>query len=900
MPEAEPHKNFSRYPMMWLAAAFAVGIVAASVTGIGLLPCVAVLLASAVIAFLARGKPHAAACVLIAFSCAGAVSSSLEKDYLSADRVKVLYDSGAIRSGEPVELEGVLANGPEPTVEGRFLNLKADKITYHGNEFRATGNVRLFLPEKPAASDEGGLTTEMPDLRYGSRLRIACKLSREDEFLNPGVIPKRELLDRLGVDATGSIKSPLMVEKLADESVFIPLAWVYERRETLIRELKGSLSNSAAGIVTAAVLGDKHFLDKPTADVFREGGTFHMLVISGLHITFMGGLLLILVRLFTRNRWIQFIVAMAVMWSFALAVGAHLPVIRAAIMFTVLLFSYVIYREARLLNSLGLCTFILLVWRPSDLFDASFQLTFVSVAAIVAMAYPLIEMFRKIGSWAPSPNTPFPPNVPNMLKRFCETLYWSEEAWSIESKQQIWTAKLVKEPYLAERITDTFQKALRYIFEAILVSLTVQIWMLPLMVWYFHRVSMVSVLLNIWVGIFLAIESLTAVIAVWINHFSTLLASPLFTVVEMVNWLLLSVPKLFVDNGWASFRLPAYSGVGRVWYAVYFIPVLFFTVVLARWDPFSVKLMQQMPRLLYLRTAAAALAILIGIIVFHPFSAPRPDGRLHIDFLDVGQGDAALITFPDGRTMMVDGGGRFRQAMYSDDGEPFEPDMRGIGEAVVSEFLWDRGYSAIDHILATHADADHMQGLTDVAKNFSIGSAVFARMPMDDPEFAELADTLNRRAIPTESIARGDRLVFGNTVIEVLYPIADEDPNAVSDNDHSAVLRIVIGNRAFLMTGDIEKHAETDLLSGGGTLAADLIKVAHHGSRTSSTPEFINAVGAKYAVISVGRRSPFGHPHPEVVDRWINSGAKVMTTGENGTISVSTDGNDLEISRYQP
>jgi competence protein ComEC len=273
---------------------------------------------------------------------------------------------------------------------------------------------------------------------------------------------------------------------------------------------------------------------------------------------------------------------------------------------------------------------------------------------------------------------------------------------------------------------------------------------------------------------------------------------------------------------------------------------------------------------------------------------------LHIDFLDVGQGDSALITFPDGKTLLVDGGGKFRLVLDGGEtGEPFEPDIRGIGDAVVSEFLWNRGYSHVDAILATHADADHIQGLADVARNFDIGSAIFGRMPPDDPDFAELATVLGRRGIPYGLLARGDRLKYGEATVEVLYPLATDDPVAVSDNDHSVVLRIIMGSRSFLLTGDIERRAEAELVSSGGTLAADLIKVAHHGSRTSSTQSFIDAVGAKYAVISVGSSSRFGHPHAEVVDRWTASGAKVMTTGERGTVSISTDGRDLEIKTYE-
>ncbi|MEP6787756.1 MAG: ComEC/Rec2 family competence protein, partial [Acidobacteriota bacterium] len=867
MPQDRKPPNFNRYPMLWLAACFALGILLANYISLGeiIFPVISAISFSA-LALVLRKYRLSTLFIGIAFVSAGALSLQFEvKRNEAPGRLKVLYDNGTIRSGDPVEVEGVLLGRPEPSIDGVFLNLRSEKITSRGREQAVSGNVRLFLPVKEPGP-EADLQLDISDLKYGSRLRIACKLEREDEFLNPGVIPKREILDRLAVDATGSVKSQLLVEKIADDSVFLPLAWVYDQRAELISDFRENLSGSAAGIMIASLLGDKYFLDKDTADLFRDGGTFHILVISGLHITFIGGLLLLFLRQLTRNRWIQFVVTMAVLWAYTLAVGADVPVVRAAIMFTIVLYSYVIYRQGSLLNSLGVCGLILLVWRPSDLFNPSLQLTFVSVTAIVAMAYPLIDMLQRIGSWTPSTGAPFPPNVPSWLKRFCETVYWNADAWKVESKRQIWTARILKSPFMPQRVVGVVQKIARFVLEGLLVSLIVQVWMLPLTVVYFHRVSVASVLLNLWVGFFIALESFAAVIGVSVSHVSGLLAAPFFTFAEIFNWLMLSLSRLCSDNGWASFRLPAYSGSGRAVYILYFLPVLFLAVTLNRWKPFDLKQSSKLVSRIVFLPAASVMMILLGVVIFHPFSAPRPDGRLNIDFLDVGQGDSALVTFPDGKTLLVDGGGRISYGA-SEDGEVFEPDVRGIGEAVVSEFLWDRGYSKIDNILATHADADHIQGLADVAKNFDIGSAAFARMPMQDHDFAQLAEVLRRRGIPAETIARGVRLKFGDVIVEVLYPLSSDDPNAVSDNDHSVVLRIVYGSRAFLLTGDIERTAELELVRGGGTLKADLIKVPHHGSRTSSTQELIDAVGAKYAVISVGRTSPFGHPHPEVVER---------------------------------
>ncbi|MBK7393928.1 MAG: ComEC/Rec2 family competence protein [Chloracidobacterium sp.] len=890
--------SFNRHPMLWLAVCFAAGVLIAKFITVGFFLTLVAAAALLILTLIFRTKSIATIFISIAFIAGGTVLFQCEVKQNSDKRIKTLYDNGLLRSGSPVEIEGVLLGRPEPSADGAFLTFKSTTLRYRGNDRIVSGNVRIFLPH--SESEISNLKSEISNLKYGSRIRAACNLEREDEYLNPGVLPKREMLDRLGIDATCSLKSSVLVEHIADESVFLPLAWVYDQRAALIDDLRNGLSRPAAGVMIASLLGDKYFLDKDTADLFRDGGTFHILVISGLHITFIGGLLLVFLRWFTRNRWLQFGVTTTILWGYTLAVGADVPVVRAAIMFTVVLFAYAIYRRGTLLNSLGFCGLVLLAWRPTELFDPSFQLTFVSVAAIVAIAYPLIEHLRAIGSWSPIAATPFPPNVPNWLRRFCETIYWNNPKWSIESKRQIWSAHIFKSPYFAGRVGETIQKIFRYVFEGLLISLIVQVCMLPLSVIYFHRVSVASVLLNLWVSIFIAVESFAAVIGALIGHISTLLAAPFFAVAEVMNWLMLSVPRLFAMMDWASFRLPAYTGAGRVIYGVYFVPLILLAVAIMRWKPFELKAASRFLTRRFLYPVIGSALVLIAIIVLHPFSVAKPDGRLHIDFLDVGQGDAALITFPDGKTLLVDGGGRFDYRKKDGEAEPFERDTRGIGESVVSEVLWAKGYSSIDAILTTHADADHIQGLTDVAKNFGIGTALFARTPTDDLNFNSLADVLKRRRVPVEIVARGDRLNFGDVTVEPIYPAASDDPNAVSDNNNSIVLRIIYGNRTFLLTGDIERQAEMEILNSGGTFNADLIKVPHHGSRTSSTVPFVDAVKAKYAIVSVGRNSPFGHPHPEVIERWNAAGATVKTTGEKGMISVSTDGKDIEIKTFLP
>jgi competence protein ComEC len=889
MVEKTQKPRVSMYPLLWLAAFFALGIVVGEFLLFDIRVGTATVIVLGAAGAIFRRRSYATVFILCSFATLGALTV-VQSSTVSADRVKRIYDDGRIASGDPVEIEGFVRGGPEPGFSGYTIELETLNLVTHGRPQPVSGSVRLFVSTESIESQEELASL---NLGHGSHVVVACRLEREERFQNPGVMSRKLALDQRGIDAVANVKSPLLIEKLSDEgSAF--LSPVFEVRRKLTADFQNLFSVPTTGILIASLLGDKSLLDKQTADLFREGGTFHILVISGLHITFIGGLSVLAVGFFTRKRIWKFVVPVAFLWGYTIAVGGEVPVVRASLMFTVLLLSQVIYRKASLLNTLGLCALLLLAWRPMDLLDPSFQLTFVSVAAIVACAFPLIEKLREIGRWMPDSTQPFPPNIPRWLKRFCEMLYWNEEAWRIDQGRQIWTARIFKSPYLKWIGNGGTRSWAAYAFEGVIVSLIVQLWMLPLVVWYFHRVSIVSVILNLWSGIFLALESFAAVIAVLLSQVSSWLAFPFVRITELFNILLLWLPRQFTEQDWASFRVPVYAGEMKVIYFIYFIPLIVSAVLLHRWDVFSLRRVRPM-----VWTVAgigfASSAILAGMIIFHPYSAPTVNGRLTIDFLDVGQGDSALVTFSNGKTMLVDGGGRIN---YGEDEGDSEPDIPRVGEAVVSEFLWEKGYSHIDYLVASHADADHIQGLSDVALNFDVAAAYFGK-PATSSEFEAFLAVVRSRNIPAESLFAGELLEIDGVRIEVLNPRRDTLDQKSPDNNGSLVLRMSFGERSFLFTGDIEAEAENRLLAEPSRLIADVIKVPHHGSRTSSTPDLVGSVKPSYAVISVGSRSRFGHPHTEVVERWQSSGATVMRTGERGTITISTDGTDLKVGTYK-
>ncbi len=908
-----PHKVFfSLSPLVTLAASFAAGVVlAAYFVALSVrvsLACCACFTLLALIAFAVKRLSPATFFLIIAFACAGSTLALEEKRGIPENSVRRFYERGEVASDEPVEMTGVLERAPESAPDGMLLTLRVERFRIKTDERAAAGRVELFAPVRDVRARAEYVALE---LRRGARVRVMSALTRADSFRNPGVSSFTEYLEREDVDARGAIKSPLLVERLDDVRVFVPLVWLEEWRATLIELFDEKFSADTAGVLKAAMLGNRYGLSHATAERFREGGTFHVLVISGLHITFIGGIVWVVAGWMTRKRAWRWAATVALVWIYALMVGAGASVVRAALMFSLVTLAPLIGRRASSLNALGGAALLLLVWSPRDIFDPSFQLTFFSVLAIVALAWPLLTNLKAAGEWHPTSAAPYPPVCPRLLLVFAETLYWSEREWRRGMTRATHSYRPFKSTLAARLDHWRLQKLLRHVFAAVLLSATVQLVLLPLLVLYFHRLSFASLLLNIVVGVLMAALAFIALAALLLSQLSASLAAPLVRLTEAINWLMTHSVDLFAKFHLASVRLPEYTGAAASIYAIYFVPIVAIIFALSRWQtvgnvPDADDVETSAWRLNFAPLASAALVVMFIIIVAHPLSAGRATGRLRIDFLDVGQGDAALLTMPGGETLLVDGGGRpsntgIRAARESDDenAEPFERDTRGIGDAVVSEYLWWRGLDRINYVLATHADADHIDGLNAVAKNFKVDAALVGRSPAGDPEFARFAGTTRREGVPLYLVGRGDQLNFGAVTIEVLWP--ERVANyalAPSQNNDSLVLRVRYGSKTFLLTGDIENGAEAALVAAQDDLRSDVVKVAHHGSKTSSTEAFVSATHPALAVVSVGTLSPYGHPHAEVLARWHAHGTEILTTGHSGTITVSTDGEDLKVEEF--
>ncbi|HEX3086459.1 MAG TPA: ComEC/Rec2 family competence protein, partial [Pyrinomonadaceae bacterium] len=289
----------------------------------------------------------AAASLLLAFMSAGYVLAFVEHRSVAANRIVRMFENGLITSDEPVEVTGQLVGEPESIPDGFYLEIKTEQLRGRGLERSATGTVLLLAhqTDQSARKEYDGL-----QLRHGARIRVMTVLDRDEDYRNPGVMPFTEYLERKGYDATGVIKSPLLIERLEDARVFLPLAWIYAWRMRLEREIDQRFSPETAGVLDAMLLGNRYKISRAAAARFREGGTFHVLVISGLHISFIAGLLFLLMRRVTRNRAAQFISVVTILLAYSLAVGAQAPVIRAALAFALGIFAPLVWRRANSLN----------------------------------------------------------------------------------------------------------------------------------------------------------------------------------------------------------------------------------------------------------------------------------------------------------------------------------------------------------------------------------------------------------------------------------------------------------------------------------------------------------------------------------------------------------------------
>jgi competence protein ComEC len=266
---------------------------------------------------------------------------------------------------------------------------------------------------------------------------------------------------------------------------------------------------------------------------------------------------------------------------------------------------------------------------------------------------------------------------------------------------------------------------------------------------------------------------------------------------------------------------------------------------------------------------------------------PKP---LRVTFLDVGQGDSIVIESPEGKVVVVDGGG----TPGTDEREGGDP-----GNRIVVPFLRARGISAVDLLVPTHPDEDHVQGLIAVVDKLTVRSILACEPAIKDGAYGRLFEKIQTKRLPVYPARRGEKIVLdAQTTLEILHPNTKPISGTRSDdNNNGIVLRLVYQNIKILLTADIETEAETNLLASGQGLEAQVIKIGHHGSRFSSTSAFLSRVHPQFAILSCGRNNRFGHPHKDVLTRLAAQNIAIYRTDQQGAITLESDGTRIAFQK---
>ncbi len=831
------------------------------------LACAALLLVCGAILGLRRNRPRISLALGISAIClCGLLLSLARRDGYGVSDVRSLLSHSAFPLDESLSFDGCVLEESQRRGDELISTIEFRAIKKSNLWFPCQGGGSLRMPAAPP-EDESPAQVK---LQYGDRVRGWATWHVPRNYQNPGSSDHVASLQRRGIYLIGKVKSSRLLEVLPQDCASMPgrtAVWIRNGLRESLQELVRNGKGKEAAILSSVVLGDYSDLDTQTREVFQNTGTYHVLVVSGLHVAWIAWVFIRIFRLIRIPKGMARVLSAIGIFFYTYVIGFQASISRCLWMFVLYLIGQSLFRRASPTNILFASALILLVVRPDWLLDAGFQLSFLSVMAICQMAVPLSEgrlrpalnaarhtgeeerLFVEPGRWH---------RIGRRLRCRCELLVEvCEDRWGLE-----WSRRLLVLLRCCARLAFLLG-------ETILVSVSVQIWLEMVLAWHFNRLSWISPFSNI-IAVPISSLVLAAGMALGLLARVPFLARPMLESAGFLASFLLRSNQWMSDLPAAWQRCPTPS---LAWVLATLVLVSGWCFL--RWKRFWI------PSLLVM----ASLGILS--VGRRPILLDHSDSRssvtdLRITFLDVGEGDSVVIRFPAGQVWMVDAGG-IRQAPSSDD----NAGAFDIGEAVVSRYLWWNWISSLDRLLISHPDVDHAGGAQTLLKNFRTGEVDYSEASAD-ALLSRILQVAEKGRVPSRIVFAGMTEVVGGVAVQFLNPPAGKSGG--STNENSVVLRMKFGDFTALLTGDLEKSAEAELVTRSKDLRSTLLKVAHHGSRSASLDPLLDKVCPRWAVISVGRNNPFGHPSREVLLRLLRHGARPLLTLDEGAVTFVTDG----------
>ena len=693
----------------------------------------------------------------------------------------------------------------------------------------AIGKLRVSVREETAV------------IGYGDTIRVTGKLFAPRSFDNPGGFDYPAYLAQNGIYYTVSVKDFSKTQVLNQgQGIFRA---IQNQRERIRQSFLAATTGPGSAILQAMVIGEEGRLTDDLRDRFMAAGVTHIISISGSHL----GMVAILCFGFLRSllfllpeRWYHQLtlhvdpkkiaawLTLPLVIFYTLLAGGQVATIRSLIMISAGLLALVLDRDHALLHSLALAALFILIVSPQAIFDISFQLSYLSVLVIGYVV--------TLGS---------------DLK--------------------------IKSHGMAQKIGNN-------ILLLIAISLATSFATGPLVAFYFNQFSFAGILSNIVVvpfaGMVVVPLGLVSAIMSLFTH-----SLPLAAINQLVCDSFVSVVDFFSRLPFAEFHPPAPGILWLLLYGIFLLSLSAFTR--ARWRAWFKPLESS---LRIPRAAVIGMALSVSLLTLLLVLPLLPKQKAEINFLDVGQGDCALIQLRSGKTILIDGGGTYDNRF-------------DIGRRVVAPSLWNKGIRAIDLVVLSHPHPDHMNGLQYILKQFPVAQVWETGRDPDLPGYADFSRIIAERQLPRKTVSAEDPpVMLGEAELRVLHPSrlfgGRERQAYAGENNRSLVLRIAFDDTTCLFTGDIGAQAEQWLVSTKRNLKSDVVKVPHHGSKSSSSETFVAMAQPKVAVITVGKGNRYNHPSAEVLARYENNGTKICRTDQDGAVTVTVHNGRLKTAGW--
>ena len=741
-------------------------------------------------------------------------------------------------AGNEVIASGTIASDPEATARQVRFELQVSQVEIASTTMKMDERWLVYAdpPEELVASRRA------PFFRYGDEVRVRG---------TPLLPDASEGFDNVAYMAAQGLTATVFDEeaRVTGEGGTWWRSAIFRIRARLAESIERSMPYPESALASAMLLGKRESLPPVLVEKFRGTGSAHLLAISGLHV----GVLLAIVAgsaawLLGRQRPTYLVIAAVVIWLYAIVAGASPSALRAAVMGTVYLLALGLGRPSSVLPALALAAAAMTVASPGLIRQVSFQLSFVAVGGI-ALA---LALFGGRLNWGSSPGT------------------------GIVRKMLGWVAALT----------------------VVSAAATLSTW--PLAAANFGKVALVGVPVSLLtipaMAPLIGTSFLAAVAGVVFQPLGILLGWIATTPTAYLIAVVSAFPSWTIEAEWVDrpLMLIWYGGLGlallaaqphrtRRWRQGIRSHISKVRSALNRGSPAEPADSAdeegdgtRWPLPNPYVTVAIAVALGVAAVILWLRVADGPDGNLHVYFLDIGQGDSTLIVTPSGRQALIDGG----------------PDGDLVSQQLTQ--VLPRGDRTLDLVVMTHLDADHSHGLLEVLDRYKVGAALAGPHPLGNEMQARWEQRLVQHAIASVEIREGYAIQLDEDVeLEILNPPRGRLMG--ESNNDSVALRLTYGEVSVLLTADIEEEAERRLTHSGAQLSSLVLKVGHHGSNTSTTQTFLDAVSPSIAVISAGLDNSFGHPASAVVERLETSlGAQnVFRTDLHGTVEVVSDGKTM-------